>query len=249
MSKVLFKRECCKYRTFPRDYTINNKGTIEEEVFIDNDKMNSYQKEYSQWLHPKNVKEELRTWMPSEYYHQLNIALTSSHSIFNYSNFLAFLTEDVLPSRGLLVLDEAHRLEEEIVKFTGISISKRRWKRYFPNLKMVDYGYNHIEKWIDFLIELQTRMFNLTSQDISEELAVEVKKDREKLGQAICYILLNPKNWIVNEIKKENNEVTRVEFKPLDVSSYCTDVFEICNRTLMMSATILDSKIFCESLG
>ncbi|MFY9796869.1 MAG: hypothetical protein WAJ93_14375, partial [Candidatus Nitrosopolaris sp.] len=105
-------------------------------------------------------------------------ALTSSHSIFNYSNFLAFLTEDVLPSRGLLVLDEAHRLEEEIVKFTGISISKRRWKRYFPNLKMVDYGYNDIEKWIDFLIELQTRMFNLTSQDISEELAVEVKKER-----------------------------------------------------------------------
>ena len=251
ISNVLFKRERCKYRTFPRDYTINNKGTIEEEVFIDNDKMNSYQKEYSQWLHPKNVKEELRIWRPCEYYHQLSIALSSSHSVLNYSNFLALslATYEGLPSRGLLVLDEAHRLEEEIVKFTGISISKRRWKRYFPNLKMVDYGYNDIEKWIDFLIELQTRMFNLTSQDISEELAVEAKTDREKLGQAIRNILLNPKNWIVNEIKKENNEVTRVEFKPLDVSPYCKDVFEICNRTLMMSATILDSKIFCESLG
>ncbi|MFY9869187.1 MAG: hypothetical protein WAK17_05675 [Candidatus Nitrosopolaris sp.] len=50
-------------------------------------------------------------------------ALTSSHSIFNYSNFLAFLTEDFLPSRELLILDEAHLLETEIVGFTGISIS------------------------------------------------------------------------------------------------------------------------------
>jgi Rad3-related DNA helicase len=40
-------------------------------------------------------------------------------------SFLALLPK-VLHLRNLLVLDEAHRLEEEIVKFTEISISKRR---------------------------------------------------------------------------------------------------------------------------
>jgi len=30
----------------------------------------------------------------------------------------------------------------EIVKFRGISISKRKWKKYIPNLKIVDYGYD-----------------------------------------------------------------------------------------------------------
>ena len=75
---------------------------------------------------------------------------------------MAFLTEDVLPSRELLILDEAHLLETEIVGFTGISISKRRWKRYFPNLKMVDYGYDDVEKWIEFLIDLKTRMLDFT---------------------------------------------------------------------------------------
>jgi ATP-dependent DNA helicase DinG len=54
---------------------------------------------------------------------------------------------------------------------------------------------------------------------------------------------------MVNEIKKENNEVTSVELKPLDVSPYCTHVFKQCNKTLMTSATILDSKAFCRSLG
>ncbi|MGB8935146.1 MAG: hypothetical protein WCC17_08580 [Candidatus Nitrosopolaris sp.] len=63
-----------------------------------------------------------------------------------------------------MILDEAHRLEEEVVKFTGISISKRRWKRYIPDFEIVNYGYNDIEKWIEFLIKLQTKMFNLTGE-------------------------------------------------------------------------------------
>jgi Rad3-related DNA helicase len=64
------------------------------------------------------------------------VARRSSHYILNYSLFLAlFFTNESLPSRELLVLDEAHRLEEEIVKFAGISISKRRWKRHIPDFK------------------------------------------------------------------------------------------------------------------
>ncbi len=105
-----------------------------------------------------------------------------------------------------------------------------------------------IEKWIDFLIDLEAKMSDLT-QDISEELAVEAIRDIEKLKQAIDNIRSNPKNWIVNEIKKENNEVTRIELKPLDVSPYFKDVFKKCNKILMMSATILDKDAFCKSLG
>ena len=146
-----------------------------------------------------------------------------------------------------MILDEAHLLETEIVRFTGISISKRRWKRYLPNLKMVDYGYD-IEKWIEFLIDLKTKMLDFTG-NVSEELAVEAIRDTEKLTRAINNILSNPKNWIVSEIKKENNEVTGVELKPLDVSPYCKGVFEKCDKTLMMSATILDKDAFCKSLG
>ena len=306
MSDENFRKGNCKYRTFLKDYKVNNKGTREEEVFINSNAKNHYQKEYSEWSHLKNLRYHLRTWMPCEYYHQLNIALTSSHSIFNYSNFLAFLTEDFLPSRELLILDEAHLLETEIVEFTGISISKRRWKRYFPNLKMVDYGYD-VEKWIEFLIDLKTRMLDFTGngfnlemlsefgrdqrdkktsvnerkvvrasdlyksdkeiaenyfygrgfssfgkepgRELGEELAVEVIRDRERLTKAINNILSNTKNWIVSEIKKEGYEVTGVELKPLDTSGYCKNVFERCNKTLMMSATILDSKAYCRSLG
>ena len=304
MSNEYFRDNGCKYRTFLKDYKINNKGTREEKVFIDYHTKNHYREKYSQWLHLENLREELRVWRPCEYFDQLNTALTSSHSIFNYSNFLALLAnKKIFPSRELLILDEAHLLETEIVRFRGISISKRRWKQYIPNLKMVDYGYDDIVNWIDFLIDLETRMLDLTgnksmveslsisrrakynciskknsnkkrvvgaseifendeqiaekyddhffsgSSSLGEELAVEVIRDTERLTRVINNILSNPKNWIVSEIKKEDYEVTRLELKPLDTSTYCKDVFEKCTKTLMMSATILNSKAFCGSLG
>ena len=162
MSNESFKDSGCKYRTFSKDYKTSNKGTTIENVFIDYNTTNYYQKEYSQWLHLENLRDQRRAWRPCEYFDQLNAALSSSHSIFNYSNFLALLpNKKVLPPRKLLVLDEGHLLETEIVKYRGVSISKKRWKRYIPNLKMIDYGYDDIEKWIDFLIELETNMLGL----------------------------------------------------------------------------------------
>ena len=307
MSNESFKDSGCKYRTFSKDYKTSNKGTTIENVFIDYNTTNYYQKEYSQWLHLENLRDQRRAWRPCEYFDQLNAALSSSHSIFNYSNFLALLpNKKILPPRKLLVLDEGHLLETEIVKYRGVSISKKRWKRYIPNLKMIDYGYDDIEKWIDFLIELETNMLGLIgnsqmvdslsisrrvkynwinnttsklkskkrvvgaseifesdeqiaekydeniskrSSSIGEELAVEAIRDTEKLTRAINNILSNTKNWIVSEIRKENYEIVRIELKPLDPSSYCKDIFEKCTKTLIMSATILDSKEFCRNVG
>jgi ATP-dependent DNA helicase DinG len=237
ISNESFKKGRCKYRTFAEHYKIEDRGTREEKLFIDYDAMNNYQNEYSQWLHFRNLKNQPIAWRPCEYYHQLNITSTSSHSILNYPFFLSLLAnEKILPTRELLVLDEAHLLETEIVKFTGISISKKTWKRYIPDLKMADYGYDDIEKWIEYLIELKTKMFDLTG-GINEDLAAEAIKDTEELIQSIDNIHSNPKNWIVSEIRKEGYEVTRVELKPLDVSHYCQSVFKKCNKTLMMSKT------------
>ncbi|MGA8083365.1 MAG: helicase C-terminal domain-containing protein [Candidatus Nitrosopolaris sp.] len=246
MNNESFKGSGCKYRTFPEDYTIINKEMREEKVFIHDDATNHYQNEYSQWSYLENLKEN-RLWKPCDYYHQLNIALTASHSTLNYPMLLSLLPTRKFRSRDLLILDEAHLLETEIVGFTGISISKRRWKRYIPNFKIVDYGYDDIEKWIDFLIDLKTRMLDLTN--IREELVPDAITDVEKLTRAIDDIRSNRKNWIVSEINKEGYEVMSVGLKPLDVSPYCKGVFEKCNKTLMMSATILDVDAFCTSLG
>ncbi|MDQ3984124.1 MAG: hypothetical protein M3222_03100 [Thermoproteota archaeon] len=134
MTDESFEGTGCKYRTFLKDYDLSNKGTENEKIYINNDKEHHYKTEFFQWLHLKNLKDNNKdkvTWRPCEYFDQLNIALTSSHSIFNYSNFLAFLpSKKIITPRELLVLDEGHLLETEVVKFRGLSISKKRWRRY-----------------------------------------------------------------------------------------------------------------------
>jgi Rad3-related DNA helicase len=320
MSDEAFEGTRCKYRTFLQDYNLSNKGTENEKIFINKNKEHHYKKEFFQWLHLKNLKDNNKDkaiWRPCEYFDQLNIALTSSHSIFNYSNFLAFLpSKKIILPRELLVLDEGHLLETEIVKFRGISISKKRWKRYIKDLKIIDYGYNEVKRWIDFLIDLETKMLTLIgntsaiqdmseerkilynwqkndddskklitsdniknnnskkvipasvlfdsdeeitkkyadiskndTSNISDELFVEAARDAEKLTRTINNILSNPKNWIVSDIKKENYEVVKVELKPLNISEYCQAVFEKCSKTLIMSATILNGRAFCRSVG
>ena len=314
MTNESFRDTGCKYRSFLKDYKIKNKGTNNEEVFIDEDSKNYYENAYSQWLHTKNLKEK-SPWKPCEYFNQLNKALTSSHSIFNYSMFLALLpNKKSLPERELLVLDEGHLIETEIVKFRGLTISKRRWKRYIHDFKIIDYGYDEIGNWINFLVELETKMLALTGNssfaeslaverkvkynywkekissrddekdynsrnkivsasdlfdsdeeiaekyavesisekseaNLGDELAIDAIRDTERLTRTINNILSNQRNWIVSEIKKENYEAVRVELKPLDVSRYCKALFEKCAKTLIMSATILDHKVFCRNIG
>jgi ATP-dependent DNA helicase DinG len=248
INNVLFRHRDCRYRTFSEDYNINNRGPRGEEVFIDNETRNNFQKKYFEWQYLENLKEELRVWRPCEYYHQLNIAIAASHSIFNYSQFLIYtILARNLPSRRLLVLDEAHRLEEEVVKLVGISIPKKKL-RYIPDFEIVDHGYEDITKWIEFL-RLVVAKISAQFIKLNDEFAAEAATYLDKLVGAIKNISSNPENWIVSEIKREGNEIVRVELKPLDTAPYCSPLFELCDKTLMMSATILDKSAFCSSIG
>jgi len=81
----------------------------------------------------------------------------------------------MMQQRELLVLDEAHLLETEIVKFRGLSISKKRWRRYIPRFYMVDYGYD-MDGWLDFLIDLEKTILILIGYD---SLVYSLVKERK----------------------------------------------------------------------
>jgi len=60
------------------------------------------------------------------------------------------------------------------MKVCEFSISKKHWKKYLNDFHITDYGYDDIEKWIDFLIELEAKMI-ASLGDLSEikQLAME----------------------------------------------------------------------------
>jgi Rad3-related DNA helicase len=90
-----------------------------------------------------------------------------------------------LHPRELLVLDEGHLLETEIVKFRGLSLSKGRWRRYIKDLQIVDYGYEDIKQWIQFLIELETKMLTLIGDTSVIELLALQRRIRYNWDEAL----------------------------------------------------------------
>jgi len=61
----------------------------------------------------------------------------------------------------------SHGKQQAFQKVGGYGI------QYIPNLKVADYGYTDIEKWTDFLIDLETKMlFLIGKEDWVEKLAI-----------------------------------------------------------------------------
>jgi ATP-dependent DNA helicase DinG len=104
----------CKYKTMLKDYQVIGKITKEERVLLVEGR---YKNTYSEWSHLKNLSEDvIRDWRPCQYFHQLNIALAAAHSVLNYAIFLGLLNKK-LPSRELLIFDEAHLLFVEATQY------------------------------------------------------------------------------------------------------------------------------------
>lgn len=259
----------CEFKPKLKDYRTVGEGRNEEVVFEEG----SGYRSHSEWR--DRLKDSSRL---CQYIHQRNIAMKASHSVFNYPMFFGLMMNG-LGKRELLVLDEAHLLETEIVGFRGLSISRNRLRKFLPNLKFDNHGYD-IMGWIDFLRKLKEMLLEIitpiTDQvqvpvqttesgmeiietepkpnpnpnpNISNEVYTEITEYIGKLKSTLENISSNPDDWIVSEIKLEGGEVVRVLLKPLDVSPYCKSVFGLCSKSLMMSGTILDPNLFCQMIG
>ena len=123
----------CIYKPSLSAYEVIDRGTKYEQVLMSNKIKEIYQHEYSKWLQTKDLKESRKEWIPCGYYDQLNIAKNASHSILNYPMFLTLLpSEKIIAPREILILDEGHLLETEVLNLTGYIISKNNWRKYLP---------------------------------------------------------------------------------------------------------------------
>jgi ATP-dependent DNA helicase DinG len=310
-------RNGCIYKPAVSEYEVSDRETRNEQVFLNSQTKEIHQHEFFKWFQAKDLAENRKEWIPCGYYDQLNVARNASHSVFNYSMFLSLLpNKRIILPRKLLVLDEGHLLETEMLKFTSFILSKNKWRKYLPDFSLINSC--DIEMWTDFLIQLEAKMLALlgdvqkikelflqrkqkyhwnsiniiktkrivntriteffatnereenlghnnasdeieeledtiaqylTKQISSEDLANQAILDTNRLTQIIDAILSNPKNWIISDIKKDYDELIEVEIKPLNISTYCKELFNRCSKTLVMSATILDSKTYCRNVG
>lgn len=240
LSDDSFKNHKCKYKTSLDDYEVVNKGCTNELVRMNKEKQLEYENQFSSWDHVLGLNSVDITWKPCEYFDQLNIALAASHSIFNYAYLLPlFAIERILPPRELLVLDEAHLLESELVKYSGFSISQHKWGKFIKNFRIPDLGYDDVKKWIGFLISLESNMIAALGSYQSGE--------SEILAQAT---FSNSTNSIVDTGNNSANQMISTVGGGLEPESMLYESRgKLEGRKIMDNDLLLEARTACERLG
>ncbi len=233
----------CRYKTYSEDYELTYPNTDKEDVSMSFSRLAEYQvhstlrQGLDGWMHLENVSEqeaiEKRSqFTPCPYYDQLNKGRLASHTIFNYANFLIFIRANKIGARKLLVLDEGHQIENQLIEDVGISITKKTLQRYIPTdlLEYTKFTYddNIATTWLKLLESLYSQIDNSIADITTSEIKIDAKQYLQRLEDTVDAITEDPKNWIVSEIiyddedndsnkisVNRNRKVTKVTLNPL----------------------------------
>jgi len=193
--------------------------------------------------------------------------LESPISVTNFSYFFAeTMYSKKLTPRDLLIIDECHNTETELGKFIEVTFSEKFAKEILKckiptKLETQDEIFNWVKKiYHPSLSKYFKEVEKAIGQKLNENSIGfgDLSKQYEMLDKHICKInrfltAYNSDNWIVNVVRpsEEKKKAQRkFEFKPVDVSRYGYDnLFRFGGRTLLLSATIIDHHIFCQSIG
>ncbi|MDA4134077.1 MAG: ATP-dependent DNA helicase [Thaumarchaeota archaeon] len=196
------------------------------------------------------------------YYDQKWSSFRAPVTICNYPFFLSELryAED-LPHRRLLVCDEAHDLEKQLVGFASFSLRRSVVQLYQDatgdkgqGVSIPDKGVDDPAAWYGPLAEARKTLdefcaIHLDDQDFQDKVAT-CKSTLDSLESFTKDLKASPSNWIVNGVKKSaDGSVEEVVFQPIDVGGYAGPLFQTADTVLLMSATIFSKALLCRALG
>lgn len=181
--------------------------------------------------------------------------------ITNYAYFLTVSTyTNEYQRRGLLVLDEAHNVENAVSSFVKVGFSNLFYKSIGVKPPPVNAGQEVIYKWLTNVcrpklrevIKQESKKVGKT-EDSNE--AIGAAKRMENLRRNFSRIeyfikTYDPGVWVLDSSKTDKKGERIYEFKPIVVGDYCkTMLYQHCDRVLALSATILDKDVYCDSVG
>ena len=166
----------------------------------------------------------------------------------------------------MLVVDEAHNAESELSRFVEITVSEHfsktllglsfpETKTQFQIFKWIVNTYlpaaqrkvSHIERMIDQFGGKKFREKLSQFQKISRQHDL-LKSHVTKIESFVK--MYDKENWIFETSKTSQRESIRATFKPIDVAPYAEEsLFRLGEKIILMSATIIDPKTFCQTLG
>lgn len=196
-----------------------------------------------------------------EYYYKVNQIERSPLIVTNYS---AFLSNPVLSSKcyDLVILDEAHLLESNLLKTVGFSINIEKLNDDFDvlNIAQVDdmiklskkfnSGYKQNKEQLQLIYDLLVRQ----QKDLTQQIKMNPKDIDllEKNDNLLRYIkrlnyffhASDKEDWVI-EPDKDNV----LNLQPINIGNLFYDkIVRRNNKIVCMSATILNARLFINDL-
>jgi len=191
-----------------------------------------------------------------EYYTQKYIALTSSHSLWNYHSFFQLMLNKKAFAeyigKSVSIFDEAHKIEDQIIQFIGMRITKKQLDEC--SIPISRYNLNDIDDII-LILEGMKKTYGQMLHDMDDKkIEYDFKKysrysyQLTKTARILENIHQNKENFVINESQKDiDGDIESVEIKPIDIVNFIQLFFDT-DYQIFMSATI-DKKSFCETMG
>jgi ATP-dependent DNA helicase DinG len=280
ITEGVFKNElgknACPYHVDIEDYsvneiedTVNYRGLIQnivllphklEQMRLDRVHNRNLGLDLQKKLSKKKKQQIVDNLQPCEYFEQLATSLLADHSILNYSNYILFSHMQKLPHRNVTVFDEAHDIENQIIKFTELSFNVNNIKEILyevgedPESVQIPDQYD-IMLHIPFMEKMQGFLDTVAGMQATNDKKRQLKKRAGELRDLIKrtrdFIMLDVNNWKVIELKRNDytNLIEKAVYKPINLSKFCNMIYRNSSYNIFMSATILDKEMFCENHG
>jgi Rad3-related DNA helicase len=192
------------------------------------------------------------------YWEQLQKCSDSGVTLFNFSSFLFQRRIGRFGKRALMIIDEAHNVEQQLMSFVSLELTE-----WTLSLVGVTIGKTIASKaqFVEWLRE--TDLLRLVDQKIRDAKEAGdddefAKEEGDALGELQMKIqnfltYLDKTEWILETAAyqdRHGDDRRKIVARPLYAKDFAEDLlFKHADRILFMSATILDVGVWAANLG
>jgi Rad3-related DNA helicase len=192
------------------------------------------------------------------YYEQKWIGFRAPVTVCNYPFLLSQLKyAEGRPHKRILICDEVHDLEKQIVGFASFSLKKPELEHYGSGpggeLVIPDRGVDDPAAWLDVLSDTKDMLDEFCATHLEDgplqDRVAACRDLDEALDGFIKDLKRDPANWVVSGVKAKGGSVDEVAFQPIQIGGFTEPLFEVADNILLMSATIFSKELLCRTLG
>jgi len=193
-------------------------------------------------------------------------AVKSNNVILNYIlALLVFNHTKIFKKRSLMICDEAHNLEDFLVGFNAVNITKKRAEKFkvkykkFTNIIRArewlkkEYLPNVTEELNKLALAVENIKIDEISKDKIKPTDIKILKNFESLDShcstIVDFLRENDEKIIQNEYILISDDI-KLQFKPIfGRNNFHKILNDMASKFLFMSSTILNHKEYCKNLG